>query len=247
MKLNKIISLALACLMIIGCSVTASAATPTGTTTSYVVASGNGKVATFTNDGTGTFVAKSVLNGYANANNTQFCYGSGYDKDSVELTLDSATGKFSLDKILRFSSTIDVTLKPTSFNFGTFFYTGKTLVYPKSFVVPSASRPAAGSKINIDSVVDLNTLTSYFYINNVYVGEHSYTPAAGTAALRFSNAIVYFGNSDVTTADVEMLKVSNITKTEYPAGTALADVQNAVTGTPAKFITPPSPSVITTK
>ena len=232
MKFNKIISLVVGCLMLFSCI---PALATTAVSEAYVITSGNAKVASFTDDGNGTYIAKSVLDGYTHAGNTVFRYGQGTSSERIDIPLDSESGKFKLDKIMRFTSTISLTLNPTAFNFGTFYYkNGSTLTYPTSVntaVNAAALYPQQGDVITVDSVVDLNTLTSYFYINNTYVGEHvlASDKYSDATSLKFGNTLIYVGQSGVTAADVELCRVSDVKRTIYPAGTTLASVQEEIT------------------
>lgn len=234
MKLNKIISLAVACFMLISCvsafANTATATTESGepVTTAYTILTGNPNIASYTDDGTGTYVAKAVLGGtYANTQGALYQYGDGSDR--VALTLDSTTGKFSANKILRFTSTVKMTVAATHMTFNTpYLKNGGTNVFGTT-VNGINYRPKAGDTIVIDAVVDLNTLTTYYYVGGQLVGSDTFTATSGATSLDFYKTNVYIGNNTVTTAGTELYKVSNIKKTEYPAGTTLASVQKIVT------------------
>ena len=213
--------------------------TPTGikgstvpTTEPCVVTSGNVSVSNF-EEINGSYVMKSVLAGnYTHAGNTVYRYGAGTAGERVELGIDSSTGKFAKNKIYRYSSTVTVNVKPTGLSFGSFYYkNGSSLVYPKS-VAAASFIPEAGEAITVDSIVDLNTLTSYYYVNNVFAGSHNlYNDLYSTqtlndvSTLNFGNTLVYIGSSNTQTPGVELFTVTDVKKTEYPVGTTLEDIQ----------------------
>ena len=202
-------------------------------TATYVATSANTAASDFEAGADGSYVMKSVLSGnYTHAGNTVYRYGTGAVSERVELNADSSTGKFTKDKIYRFTSKITVNRRPTTLNFGSFYYkNGSSLVYPGS-VNGLSFIPDAGDTITVDSIVDLNTLTSYYYVDSVFVGSHNlYTnlystqTLADATSLKFGNALVYVGSADVTESDVELFTVTDVTKTEYPLGTTFEDVQ----------------------
>ena len=167
MKISKIISFAVACFMLISC-IPAFANTATATPEDYVVTSANTNCSRFTEDENGTYILKSYLSGYAHAGNTVFRYGDGTSSERIEIPLDSTTGKFTLDKILRFTSTVSLTLKPTAFNFGTFYYkNGSTLTNPSGVntAVSAASLyPQQGDVVTVEApagIIEYTVLDIY--------------------------------------------------------------------------------------
>lgn len=231
MKLNKIISLAVACFMLISCiPAFATTATAEPEVSAITIESGDTRILTFTADDNGAYLAEAALTGgKTNATGGVYRYGVASNSTRTTLNYNSATGKFGLDKIIRYTSTVEMLEDATKLTFnGTFFENGTQKFLSSYPVVNSLYYPKAGDTVVLDTVLDLNTLTFYYYVDNVLVAENTYVPTAGVTELKYGNALVYIGNDTITTAGTDFFKVSNATQTVYPAGTTIESVRSSI-------------------
>ena len=245
MKMNKIISFVIVCAVFLSCiGIPAFAATTETVVETIGMTSGNTNIASISETTNGSGVWKAITadtvgsdegDKYANAGNARFRLGT-VDKSqptNISLTQDE-DGNWSADTIVRYRFNLKSLVNATRFDFWTYYYLddvlkSPTAVYPKKPAESSIYSPASGDEFLVDIVVDLNTLTSYFYLDNELCGSHTLTPPEETKNIKFASGKFYFGDSKVTSGGVELCEVSNINKYTYPAGTTINSVQNEIT------------------